>query len=219
MGIGLAAERFAHEFDRCVAALSANLKKLEAIRPYDPNVKALRVIFDTLKSEVTLMGAARYVRKPPEPVEVNVSDVIEMVLLAHAKEFEDYSIKVEKDFGEGFKIKVSVAALSQVFDNVIANAIYWLSGKSEVNERNLHVQINKDEQSVIISNNGPKIQPHIKRSIFAGRPFVSSKPSGRGLGMFITQKILERNNGSIELLDENDPRNKFGGAAFRISFE
>lgn len=218
VGIGLAAERFAHEFDRSVGALSANLKRLEEIRPFDRNVKALRLIFDTLKNEIAVVSAGRYVRRTPESEEFNVNEIIEVVLSAHTKELQDFSIKVDHNPNDGFSIKMPKSSLSQVIDNVVANAIHWLNGKSEANARNLSISVNKEERSIVICNDGPKIQPHIKRGLFHSY-FVSSKPEGRGLGLYISHEIMKRNNGIIELLDESSPENKYGGAAFKISFE
>jgi C4-dicarboxylate-specific signal transduction histidine kinase len=110
------------------------------------------------------------------------------------------------------------ASLSQVIDNVVVNAIYWLNGKSETNQRNLSIAVNKNERSIVICNDGPKIQPNIRRALFRSY-FVTSKPNGRGLGMYISHQIMKRNNGTIELLDENSSENKYGGAAFKIGFE
>lgn len=218
MGIGLAAERFTHEFDRLVAGLSANLKSIEEKQPHNIAVKALRHIFDALKNEVALMGAARYVRKPPESQIVNVRKLIDMALNAHESYIEDSNIQVEFPQNGDFKVKISIASLSQVLDNIIANACYWLNGKSEINDRKVHVAIDPENKSIIISNNGPLVAPNIKRALFQG-PFVTSKPDGRGLGLYIAKEILERNKGELDYLPEDDPRNKYGKTSFIISFK
>jgi signal transduction histidine kinase len=217
MGIGLAAERFTHEFDRLVAGLSANLKSLESIQSHNTSVKALRNIFDALRNEVALLGAARYVRRPPENQNVKVREMVDMAIKSHSSYIEDSNIQVEIPSGADFDAKISVASISQVLDNIIANACYWLNGKSEINDRKLHIAIDPQDKSIVISNNGPPIAPNIKRALFQG-PFVTSKPDGRGLGLYIVKEILDRNNAEINFLAEDDPRNKFGRTAFMVSF-
>ncbi|MDE1764947.1 MAG: ATP-binding protein [Thaumarchaeota archaeon] len=217
MGIGLAAERFSHEFERMVAGLSGNLRALEERHPYDRNIKALRHIFDSLKNEVILMGAARYVRKMAANPEVKVREVIKMSLDAHASYINDNQIQIEYPDGDDFIAKISTASLSQVLDNVIANATYWLNVKSEMNDRKLSIVVNAANKTITISNNGSKISPNIKRALFHG-PFVTSKPDGRGLGLFISHEILKRHNGNIEFLAEDDSNNKYQSASFMITF-
>lgn len=217
MGIGLAAERFTHEFDRMVAGLSGNLRALEDVHPYDRRIKALRYIFDSLKNEIALLSIARYVRKAPENQQVRVREVLKMSLDAHGTGIDENKIQVEYPDGDDFTAKISPASLSQVLDNVIANAVYWLNCKTEIDDRKLGISVNSQNRTITISNNGSKIPPNIKRALFKG-PFVTSKPDGRGLGLFISNEILKRNNGSIEFLADDDPDNQYKSASFRISF-
>ena len=46
---------------------------------------------------------------------------------------------------------------SQVLDNLMANAIYWLKGKSESSERRLSISLNREERTIVICNNGPNV--------------------------------------------------------------
>ncbi|MCA2003651.1 MAG: ATP-binding protein [Candidatus Nitrosotenuis sp.] len=217
MGMGLSAERFSHEFDRMVASLSGNIKSLEDQHPYDRRIKALRIICDSLKNEVALMSAARFVRRQVENPEVKVRDVIAMSLAAHASYIDDNKIQIEYADGDDFIAKISTASLSQVLDNVIANATYWLNVKTEINDRKLSIVVNATSKTITISNNGSKIAPNIKRALFLA-PFVTSKPDGRGLGLYICHEILKRNNASIEFLSEDNSENKYKSAAFKITF-
>lgn len=218
MGIGLAAERFTHEFDRMVGALSGNLRALEEKHPHDSRIKALRLIFESLKNEVLLMSIARYVRKNEVDQVVSVREAITLSLAGHEKYIQDNMIQVEFPEGEDFHANISMASLSQVLDNVIANAVYWLNAKSEINDRRLAIVVNAKSKTITISDNGSKIAPNIKRSLFLA-PFVTSKPDGRGLGLFISQKILKRNEAFIQFLSEDDPENNYQRASFKITFE
>ena len=69
-----------------------------------------------------------------------------------------------------------------------------------------------DEQlDILIEDNGPGISDEVKTRLF--EPFFSTKTTGMGMGLAITQGILEEHDGKIHVSD-----GKLGGAAFRLSF-
>ena len=72
--------------------------------------------------------------------------------------------------------------------NIIDNAIYWVSS----NKGDKQILLDASAHKVSISNNGPTIEERDYENIFA-RGF-SRKPSGRGLGLFISKKALESEN-------------------------
>jgi signal transduction histidine kinase len=218
IGIGLAAERFTHEFDRLVNAMERNLEAVEKTNSHNINIKALRQLQDQLKNEVALLGVARYVRKPEKNRSTKISEVIKLTIAAHEEEIQDGNIKVDFSGMEDFTVSISAASLSQVVDNIISNAIFWLNSNSEVEDRKLSVKLDRAEREIVISNNGPPIANAIKQSLFE-RPFITSKPDGRGLGMYISSEIMKKNGGSLKFLSENDKQNKYGAASFIIAFE
>ncbi len=217
MGMGLSAERFTHEFDRLVAGMSHNFARIEEKHPHYGWTKALRRSLDQLINEVSLISTARYVRRPPKEQVVDIRNVLKMALNAHQSIIEEYKIRVEMPQGGDFEINISLASISQVLDNVISNAFYWLNLKSEINDRRIHIAINGQDRSIIISDNARPIPRHIKNTLF-NNPFVTTKPDGRGLGLYISNEILKKNNGEIDFLPDSDPRNMYGLASFIISF-
>ena len=64
--------------------------------------------------------------------------------------------------------------------------------------------------SIVIANNGPKIEKRDEERIFE-RGF-SRKPGGRGLGLYISAKALEQEKMSLGLVEPPEGYN----AAFRI---
>lgn len=55
---------------------------------------------------------------------------------------------------------------------------------------------------ITISDNGPGIDPALRDHVF--EPFVSSKPSGQGLGLSLVRKLVRDMNGNVS--HERDPR-------------
>jgi len=87
--------------------------------------------------------------------------------------------------------------LKRAIQNLVGNAVDALQGTSG------HVYItcttNDNSIELIISDNGEGIEQQHLPHIF--KPFYSSKAPGRGtgLGLFITQKIIEDHHGSISI--------------------
>ena len=73
----------------------------------------------------------------------------------------------------------------------------------------IHVTIATDR--IAIKDNGPGIPGEMVERIFEA--FVSTKNSGTGLGLALTQQIISDHGGTIEVGNSST-----GGAAFKINF-
>jgi light-regulated signal transduction histidine kinase (bacteriophytochrome) len=87
--------------------------------------------------------------------------------------------------------------LTQVFQNLIGNAIKFKCGKSPL----IHISAEKkrDEWMFSISDNGIGIEPEFFDRIFVifNRLHSKEKYSGTGMGLSICKKIVERHGGRI----------------------
>ncbi len=111
-----------------------------------------------------------------------------------------------KDFRQS-KLIGHPSSFYPVFVNLTDNSIYWLSNQKN-KKREIHLE--KDKGSFIFSDNGPGISLRNQEKIF--KYGFSTKPFGRGLGLYISQKVLEKEGYFIKLLDSDDNR----GATFKI---
>lgn len=109
--------------------------------------------------------------------------------------------------------------IQQVFLNLIVNAIEAMpdGGKLEITVKSLP----KKGIEIIFQDNGPGVNPNIRKRIF--EPFISGKASGIGLGLSISYGIISAHGGSLELLDPQKQKGKTAkiaatstGASFRI---
>lgn len=218
LGIGLAAERFSHEFDRLVDGSSRYIKDLKSSTTINKEkLDQLELFVNVLRNEIRLMGTLRYVRRSQSAQQHSVKRIIQLVWLAYREALHEAQIQVELKLDDDFEVYVSEASLAQVIDNIIHNAIYWLKQKVEIKDRRLRIEIISAERNILISNNGPAILPNIRRRLFK-YPFTTSKqPEGRGLGMYIAAEILKRNGGQITIASSEDTR-ILSGAAFSIKF-
>ena len=105
----------------------------------------------------------------------------------------------------------------QIFNNLIDNAIFWLSRKSEVDKRKIKIILDAKNSVVYVSDNGAGVVERWRDKIF--EPFFSMKgEEGRGLGLYIAKEILEEKNWNISLLNKDDYSELLKGASFKIEF-
>ena len=98
--------------------------------------------------------------------------------------------------------------LPLVLENLLRNTAEYV-GESAV----VTIRLGLVEKRLIITyrDNGPGIGPSIRHRIF--QKGVSTKGDGKGLGLYLSKRIVESYGGTIELLDEKETH----GAAFLIS--
>ena len=100
-------------------------------------------------------------------------------------------------------IHIKVYDLSKILSNLIKNAVYALD-KSDGEEKKLKIKIYEElgEYVFEIINNVPIINKDIRDKIFT-RGFTTKGKEGNGLGLAIVKKLVEKNNGVINLkIDE-----------------
>jgi PAS domain S-box-containing protein len=84
--------------------------------------------------------------------------------------------------------------LKEALCNIIGNAIEAADIQGQVS---IEADRSNSYLNIIISDNGPGIAESIKGKLFT--PFVSSKPSGTGLGLAMARKIINLHKGTISL--------------------
>ena len=145
-----------------------------------------------------------------------LDDLIEMDLVENVKTvltIYDNSLKsheVNTDFEENLpKIHAFPDELSQVWTNLITNAIHAIGEKGRIDVK--VGQKDADYLYVQIIDNGSGIPKDIQERIFDA--FFTTKPQGQGtgLGLDIVKKIIDKHAGNIEL--ESEP----GRTAFTMT--
>ena len=98
--------------------------------------------------------------------------------------------------------------LRQVIHNLIANAQDALAGRSDARILVRTELVEIDEGStraravrLSVEDNGPGFAPNILRRAF--EPYVTTKPSGTGLGLAMVKKIVDEHGARIEAVNRN----------------
>jgi PAS domain S-box-containing protein len=154
-------------------------------------------------------------REPKAPVEVDMRELLQSVLLLLDRQLRDQGVSVDRKLGEDASIHGFPGELRQVFTNLITNA-------AEASGRGGRVQIllesslptdNRAGATVTITDSGPGISEVDQAKLF--QPFFTTKgEQGTGLGLWVSRGIVEKHGGKIELTNSTDP--ELPGAIVRV---
>jgi signal transduction histidine kinase len=145
------------------------------------------------------MSIAKPVEFKLVPHDINVL-IDELIILQHEKAAKQ-SIRIESNYEmESTMVSVDVNQMKQAFLNIMLNAFEAMPGGGKLN-----ISVNTDHDNskyrdyikISFSDSGVGIQPENISEVFDF--FYTSKRSGTGLGLAVTQKIIQGHKGHIEL--------------------
>ncbi len=142
-----------------------------------------------------LLGISRLGKVEGE--RVNVNQIIENTLKIYSRNLTDNGIKTLREYGEDILIAADGEKLTQVFTNLITNAISAMP-----NGGTLTIQTEKKgrDQVITVADTGIGIEPDKIRYIFD--PYFTTKEGGTGLGLTITRRIVEGLGWRIDVASE-----------------
>ena len=147
--------------------------------------------------------------------EVDLGGIVEQSAAATSQLFRDKNVALELDLAGGLPLlRGDRDRLMQVVINLLSNAVKFApAGAGKVHVRLFREQ---EELRVSVSDNGPGIRREDQEVIFdrfrQGGDSMTSKPTGTGLGLPISRKIVEYFNGRLWV--ESEPGQ---GASFIFS--
>jgi signal transduction histidine kinase len=123
---------------------------------------------------------------------------------------------LREDDAAGVRVLADGDRLSQVFINLIANAIkYNTDPRPQVR---IASRVRDGRYEVQVEDNGPGIRPEERERLFAkfSRGWSPAQPAtqGAGLGLAISWQIMRRLGGTLALVD-----NGSAGACFRVQLD
>jgi len=136
---------------------------------------------------------------------IPLRSVVDFSLKIKEPELKRDCVDVEVVEKEKISLKIYSNLVMTAVLNLIDNSIWWLQRKVE--ERKIRITIKRDSDMnamIVVSDNGPGIDP--SDLPFLGEAFYTRKPKGTGLGLFITRRAIEANNGKLDFgFYPNDP--------------
>lgn len=221
--VGLSVETTSHDImlmmNRGLDNLAALMK--DSMSPnYDPQTASEQLqklfgIFSYVGNQIKDMQQL-FVSSKQRRKQIRVKDLLDKVIRLYSNLMENNQIEVKVDVvGSPLVAVCTDADLLQLLINLFDNAVYWLSvtGKPK---KNILVTLDGNAQQMIFSDDGCGIReddaPYIFDAFFSGKG-----EEGRGLGLYISRKVLERNDYTIRLAEFSDEK-RLSGANFVIPF-
>lgn len=208
----------AHEINNPLAVISARAQILQSHLRNNPDLEKISIDLhkishhaDKIKNLVSGMSVFSKNLVSTNELSCSLRQLILDAQVFVAREIKKNNIDVVCNINdeESF-LTCKPPELIHVFSNLFANSVYALSG---VSNGRIIIDILEDGEfyHIFFSDNGPGVPPALDIQIF--KPFFSTKPSGSGLGLSLSHKILQSYDGRIRLARER------GASCFQISLK
>ena len=144
---------------------------------------------------------------------VDVNRVLEDSLVLVAHQLASTQIRVEREFHAAQRVGINRQELQQVVINLLINAIQAMpqGGRLTLTTRDREDAAGAE---IEVRDTGAGLSPRIKAELFS--PFRTTKNDGNGLGLWISQSLLERYGATIEGWNRREHGEDSAGACFRV---
>jgi signal transduction histidine kinase len=163
----------------------------EFLQVIDEETDRLQELLDNMLDSARLQNGSMPIEKQPVRIEVLLRDVVQRVI-AHQS-----NIGIKTEFqGHLPGINGDSRRLTQVFENLISNAIKYAPGanltiSAEMLANRIHILFNDDGPGV-----SPRYLPFLFQKFYRS-PDGNSNIRGSGLGLYICRQIIEAHSGEI----------------------
>jgi len=202
--IGGLASRITHEVRNPLSAISLNTEML--IEDLSAEHSASTVLAKEIAKEVDrLSGITELYLSFAKRPKLSRSDqllstvVSEVVAFQHV-EFQQSGFTIEftpSSTGLHSVISFDAAQVKQALLNILANARDAMRDSGIGDTVRVVIDVDDDWQHIIVEDNGPGIDSDNIQSVF--EPFFSTKDTGTGLGLVVTQQIMFEHGGKITI--------------------
>ncbi|GAC1420605.1 MAG: hypothetical protein NVSMB62_14720 [Acidobacteriaceae bacterium] len=153
-------------------------------------------------------------RESKAPVSIDLKDTLDDILLLMERRFHDMGVQVSSELPDQVLVEGFPAELRQVFTNLITNAAEAAGPGGHVTVRVTSIPEGTASGPVTggkpgpgalveISDDGPGIPAEIRENLF--KPFFTTKgEQGTGLGLWVSQGIIRKHGGQLELTSETE---------------
>ncbi len=212
---GMASEILNHEFNQFYTKANDAIIQLGTYL-FDNNSKywlrQIQIAFDAIYSRHSMLSPM-YKIKSERITNHSLCEIVNGTLKLFDHTFKTENITVKVDIPDDVQVEVLPSHLYPALSNIISNSIYWLTGK---NDKKVYLHYELSEHALYIEDNGKGIQANNKNDIF--NPFYSLKPNGRGLGLTITKRVLQKDGHDISVVETSNVK-LLDGACFKIIFK
>lgn len=191
----------AHEIRNPMTVISGFVQMMNAdeqspYKRYTELIQSEIERIDLIISEFLVLSRPQAEMFKPINMEKIVKDIADFFTIELQNRHIDFSLQLNHHYT---MINGNENQIKQVFINLIKNAIEAIDRDGKI-----HLELNhhNDRLFISIKDTGIGIPPHVLDKIF--EPFYTTKSKGTGLGMMITNKIIQEHKGTINVRSEEN---------------
>lgn len=212
-GAGLNLVIVIHQMQKILRAITAALKKRVSLEKIEEQIKTLSSLVE---------GYSVLVKKSDIRIR-NLKGLIEQSVFNVGFRLDAHGITLDPAFRKRTRHLDGICSESHVMNalmNLFDNSIWWL-GYSKTKDPSIYVDICDDIPgfiSVVVADNGPGFTMPTEEIV---KPFVSDKPGGMGIGLHLTQQIMDSLKGNLVFPETDDfdiPKKYERGAKVALAF-
>ena len=196
--LGLAVAVINHEFEAAIKGVRRSLREL---RPWASSNQELALLYQEIRNNFDHLDGHLNLFTPLQrrlyrkAIPIKGSDISHYVRTLFEVRLKRHHIDMTVT---GVFLKAEIVGFPStvypVFVNILDNAIFWLKDIKNVKS----ITLDAEDGAFLISNNGPAIHRRDSEAIF--EQGFTRKPGGRGLGLFISRKALQKEGMDIEVV-------------------
>lgn len=217
--MGEMASGLTHELTQPLTAILAQSQAGRRLLARNDHDRLTSVLDDTITQALrasTILERFRNWSRPQAGSEqaFDLREALRNVAALHEPQARDQEVTFFFDMPpDPIMLRANPVEMEQVAFNLLRNALEALMGKPgsriDVTLRSEAGSSDKSNAVLTIQDNGPGIAPEIRTRLFT--PFTTTRVDGTGLGLALSQRLVERAGGEIKLEDSRQ------GARFRIT--
>jgi two-component system, LuxR family, sensor kinase FixL len=194
----------AHQLNQPLAAMVTNGGAgLRWLKRDVPNLEKVQSSMESMIADATRASdvikhlRALSVKSPPNPVGLDLNEVVEETVALVQREIDIYQVVLKLDLQASLpQVVGDRVQLQQVILNLLVNAIQAMA-HTRFDARQLLVKSFAEEGAVVveISDTGPGFAPGTQANLF--NPFYTTKSDGMGMGLSICRSIVTAHGGRI----------------------
>lgn len=197
--VGELSAGIAHEIRNPLAAIAGSVQVLRnssSLRPQEQRLMSI-ILKESDRLNKSISDFLRFVRpqeRQPAPFDIAQSLRETLELLANSAELQDnHSVESAID-PDSFVIEGDGDQIRQVFWNIARNAIQAMPAGGVLS---VSTEPREDEYAIVFTDSGSGMSEDDQRRLF--QPFRTGFPSGTGLGMAISYRIVQEHGGRIDV--------------------
>ncbi|MFD1707306.1 ATP-binding protein [Siminovitchia sediminis] len=194
--LGQMTSSFVHEFRNPLTTVQGFVQLLRAEHPDLPYMDIISSELEQLKFRITqFLMLSKKQEIDQEEVVFSLNDLIDQVSTFVYPRLLELKVSLQQDMQKNLFVKGIQEEIRQVIINIIFNAIEVMANTNE--ESVIHIKGYQKNNLVYLeaSNTGPKIPDSLIKNIF--EPFVTTKKTGTGLGLYVSRQIIEKHHGQL----------------------